>query len=243
MSRRTATWLVLLGVIAAGCASNTESAVNELIEQVRLQDPQAMMSYQETQELVESPEALPLWIEALENDPSAEVKEWAARLLGRIGDPQAAPALTEALDGPRKVREAAGASLLQIGEEEAEAAFIEALKNGSRDAQIYCLVELERLGSSDAAPAIADVVRDGDPFAAQTAVNTLGGLDVPTSAEALAGLAADTSLPEDIRRQTISNLGRLSVAEADQHLEQLVALLEEQGEGELAAAARAARRD
>ena len=176
--------LIVLG-LAAGCASSTESAVNELLEQVRLGDPAAPATHADSVELVESTEAVPLWISALETDESVPARQWAARLLGRIGDPQAVPALTAALDGPREVREAAAVALLQIDEQQAEAAFIATLPDASRDVQLLCLVELEKLQSVDAVPVIAEIARSPDTLLADNAVAALGGIGAAAAASRL----------------------------------------------------------
>ena len=58
---------------------------------------------------------LPLLVEHLES-PDAELREAAARAIGRIGDPRAVAALaTAAKDAEPKVRAAAIAALGQIG--------------------------------------------------------------------------------------------------------------------------------
>ena len=142
---------VILLLFAVGCGSPTERAVNQLIEQVALADPMASVTYNENMELLESAEAAPLWINALQTSASPQVQMWAARLLGRIGDAEAIPALTEALQtGEREVQDAAAAALVQIGEDAAEEAFIATLSAGNRDAKINCLIELEKMSSEDA---------------------------------------------------------------------------------------------
>ncbi|MFQ5743287.1 MAG: HEAT repeat domain-containing protein [Acidobacteriota bacterium] len=227
MSRRFIGTVALL-VFTLGCASNTEKAVNELLEQVRLDDPQANVTYQDNAEVVESPEALPLWINALENEESPQVRLWAARLLGRIGDPQAATALTAALNGPRAVRKAAAAALLQIGEEYAEDAFIAALQSGPRETHIECLVQLEKMHSSKALPTITKVAHSQEPLVAESAVNALGGIGDPAAVEPLIALATDQTLRMQVRHAAIINLGRLSGPEATAGLEQVVQELKQQ---------------
>ena len=227
MCRRLVACLMLLAFPIA-CAGGAESAVNELLEQVRLGDPQASITFQENLDLLESPEALPALIAALENDESAPVREWSARLLGRIGDAQAVPALASALNGPREVHTAAAASLLQIGEEEAERAFIEALRTGSRDAKIRCLVQLEKLGSVAAIGAIAELARGDDALVAQNAVTALGGIGDPAAAEPLAAIAVDVRLPDNLRKAAIYGMASLSGPEVNLSLEQIIEQLEQQ---------------
>ena len=98
--------IVLLALCGA-CGSPLERAAGRLVEQARLDDPQVNETYQQNKELLESPEAVPLWIETLQSDDSPKVKRWAAVLLGNIGDETALPALTAALSADdRDLRDA-----------------------------------------------------------------------------------------------------------------------------------------
>lgn len=227
--------LAALGVVVA-CASPTESAVDEIVEQVRLDDPAAQGTYAQNRELLESEEALPLWIEHLENDPNPGVRRWAAIALGNIGDAQAVPALTEALHDERDVRGAATGALVQIGEEEAAEAFAAALvaEEAPRDSRIHCLVQLARLASADHVDAIVTTVRSEDPLVAETAINTLGDIGSEEAVEPLGAIAADPSADPSIRRAAVINLGRIGGEAAQAQLEAVGAALEdEEGAEEL----------
>lgn len=229
MNRRLIGALALLVAVAA-CSSPVESAVGTLKEQVRLGDPLAQSTYQEQQELIESEEAIPLWIEALENDESAEVRQWAAQILGSSGDPAALPALTEALSDAREVREAAANAIHQYEPTQAAEAFANALANGTRDAQALALAHLSRLDQPEVVPAVVEAAASDDELIAGASINTLGDLGGPEAAEALAAIALDPSRPPDTRRSAITNLGRLGADTAADHLDSVISALEESGE-------------
>lgn len=232
MSRRILAPVVVLA-LAVGCAGGAESAVNQLAEQVRLNDPLATQTYEQSREQLESQEALPLWIDLLQEDPNNDVKLWAARILGNIGDPQAVPALTSALDAPKPVREEAANALLKIGEEEAAQAFTEALPDASSEAQIFLLVELEELDATDSIPAVVEVARGDSSLVAEAAITSLAGFgEAAVVAEPLRDLALDEGLDISVRQAAIRALGRVEGPEADQALQAVVDGLQEQGAAE-----------
>lgn len=222
------TAVVALLAAAIACSSPTESAVNRLVEEVRLGDPLASSTYEDNKEALESEEALPLWIDTLRNDEDPGVKQWAARILGNIGDPEAVPALTEALGDHREVRDAATDALMQIGEEEAAAAFAEGLDNESRDAVVHCLVQLSRLESTEHVGAIVETAQSSDPLVAETAINTLGDIGASGAVEDLASIAVDDSRETSVRRTAIVNIGRIGGEGAQQQLDSIVETLQEQ---------------
>lgn len=214
-SRRTLIFLVLIAGLAVACSSPTESAVNDLIEQIRLGDPLAPQTYEQNRELIESEEALPLWIEALQSSENADVRNWAARILGRIRDPQAVPALTEALEASREVRQSASDALVQIGEEEAARAFAECLRSESTDTQIHCLVQLSKLGTTDHVTTIVEVARTSqDPLVVKSAITTLGDIGAADAVDPLAEIALDSNRTDEVRRAAIINLGRIGTQTA-----------------------------
>lgn len=231
MLRRIALLIVVTTAVAA-CGGGAEGALNTLIEQVRLDDPLSDQTYQENRELIEVPESIPMLTEHLSEDSSAKVRQYCALILGRIGDPQAVPALTAALsDSDAGVRDRAITALQQISEEEAEQAFIAALGSGSDQAKVGVLVELERAGSSNAIPAIAELAR-GEGIAADTAVDTLGGIGGAAAVAPLVEMALDANLPEDKRRAAILNLGRIDDPAAEAGLEEVLTGLAEQPESD-----------
>lgn len=231
MSRRIFATVVLL-VLAVGCASGAQSAVDELVEQVRLEDPLSTQTYTQNQEVLESQDALPIWIDVIEQDQNPDVRLWAARILGNIGDPQAVPALTAALDSPKEVREEAANALEKIGEEHAAQAYAEALPDASAETQIFLLVELESLQDADAIPAIVEVARGDSTLVAEAAVQSLSGIGGAPAAESLRDLALDDGLDPGVREAAIRGLGRLEAPEAQEALQAVVDGLEGQEDAE-----------
>jgi len=222
---------VILLLLAVGCGSPAQRAVNQLIEEVALADPMASVTYNQNREVLESAEALPLWIAALQTSASPEVQTWAARLLGRIGSPEAVPALSEALQtGERDVQDAAASALVLISEEEAEEAFITAVRDGNRDAKIHCLIDLEKMGSVKAIPVIADTARAPDALLARSAITALSGIGSPEAAVPLADLAIDWTVAPEVREAAIIGLGRLAGTgpEVTENLQRIVTEIEGQ---------------
>jgi len=228
MLRRFVPFVILAAFVAA-CSGGSGGALNELFEQVRLDDPLAQRTYQENQAVIETPEAIPALVDALANDPSAKVRQWCALILGRIGDTQAVPALTAALsDSDSGTRDRAVASLVAIGEAEAEDAYIEALGSGSRDAKITVLVELEKAMSVKAIPAIVDAAHNNEGMLARQAIDALGGIGDGSAVAPLTEMALDAGMEENLRRAAILNLGRIDAPEADAGLQEVIAGLGEQ---------------
>ncbi len=242
MLRRIAilTVLAALSTFAIGCSGGSGGPLNALMDEVRLDDPLANRTYAESQAAIEVPESVPALIEFLVNDESPKVRAWSALILGRIGDPQAVPALAGALsDSDTDTRNRAVSALGLIGEAEAEAAFIEVLGSGTRQAQMTALVELEKAGSVTAIPAIADTARAGLDLVSKNAIDTLGGIDDPAAAAPLVELALSAGLDESLRRAAIMNLGRMTVPEASAGLQEVITGLgEQEGTDELLQLAR-----
>ena len=221
--------LVILVAFTAACSGGSGGALNELFDQVRLDDPLATRTYQQNQAIIETPESIPALAEALAGDPSPKVRQWSALILGNIGDVQAVPALTAALSDPDSgTRDRVATALSKIGETEAEDAFIEALRTGSRDAKIMLLVELEKLMSVKAIPAIADTARANEGMVSKNAIDALGGIGDASAAAPLAEIALDATMAENLRRAAIMNLGRMAAPEAEASLQEVIAGLGEQ---------------
>ena len=242
MSRHIAilTILAALSIFTVGCAGGSGGPLNTLMDQVRLDDPLADRTYIQNQAVIEVPESVPALIEYLSNDESPKVHAWAALILGRIGDPQAVPALTAALsNNDADTRNRAVGALSLIGETEAEGAFIEALRSGNRDAQITALVELEKTLSINAIPAIADTARANDGMVSKNAIDTLGGIGDASVTAPLVELALSTNLDDSLRRAAIMNLHRMAVPEATEGLQEVITgLAEQEGTDELLQLAR-----
>lgn len=236
--RSFAVLVLALSVIA--CGSPLENASSQLIEQVRLGDPLAEQTYAENQELLESQEALPIWLDALQHDDSPQVKQWAARILGNIGDASALPALAAAMSDSRDVRDAAVDAIRQFPDDQAADAFISVLSDGTRDAKALALARLSRLQTPKAVPAVASVASGGDDLLGQTAANTLGDIGTDEAAAALAKLAMDATLDPALRSAAITNLGRIDSPGVGEQITMVVeSLSSEEGAGELLAQARA----
>lgn len=228
MLRRIAIITAFAAVIVA-CGGGPGGALDDLLEQVRLDDPLSDRTYQENREAIEVPASIPALSEHLLNDPSAKVRQYCALILGRIADPQAVPALTQALsDSDSGTRDRAVGALGQIGPDQAEAAFIEALGSGSRDAKITVLVELERAMSTAAVPSIVNLAKANEGMVSKNAIDTLGGIGDVSATAPLAEIALDANMPENLRRAAILNLGRIEGPEADAALQEVITGLGEQ---------------
>ena len=221
--------ITALAVFAAACSGGAGGALNELMDQVRLDDPLSGRTYAENRELIEVPESVPTLTDYLANDPSAKVRQYCALILGRIGDAEAVPALTNALsDDDAGVRDRAVAALNQIGEAEAEEAFIAALSTGSREAKITVLVELERAASVSAVPTIVALAKADEGMVSKNAIDALGGIGDASAVVPLVEMALDANMAENLRRAAILNLGRIEAPEADAGLQEVIAGLDEQ---------------
>ena len=228
MLRRIAL-VTVIAALAAGCSGGSSGALDDLIEQVRLDDPLSQRTYAEHQAEIEVPASIPKLTDHLANDPSQKVRQYCALILGRIGDPQAAAALTAAIsDQDAGVRGRAIDALRQIDETAAHDAFIEVLSGGSNAAKIAVLVELERSGSVDAVPAVAELARANEGMVSKNAIDTLGGLGDAAAVAPLVEIALDASMAEDLRRAAIRNLGRIAAPEAEAGLQEVVTGLEAQ---------------
>ena len=219
--------------VAVACGSPMENAVNTLKEQVRLGDPLAQSTFAENQELLTSPDAVPLWLAALATDESDNVKAWAAQILGNGKDPRALDALTTALDDSREVRDAAVSAIRQFDDEVAAQAFANGLQSESRDALAVCLAQLGRLQRPESIPAVAAAARSPHVLIAKEAVGTLSAIGGQRTVEPLRTIATDASLPIEIRRPAIINLGRIEDQSAVDALQAVADALQEQGDDEL----------
>lgn len=227
MTRRSP--LVLALVLMAACGTPIENASQQLKEQVRLGDPLAQQTYDENLEILESPEALPIWIDALANDENVQVKQWAAQIIGNIGDVSAVPALTAAMSDSRGVRDAAVAAIRQYDSTVAAGAFAQALREGTRDAQVAALSQLSRLetGAELAVGAIAASAASSDALVARTSIDTLGDIANDESCAAIGGVATNTALDAEIRTYAVNALGRIQNDASAAQLDAVVAILQD----------------
>jgi HEAT repeat protein len=226
---RTLTAIVLsVALISIACGSPAENAAGTLMEQVSLGDPLAQGTYAENKELLESAEAVPIWIEALQSNESTQVREWAARILGAGGDETAIPALVAAMSDNRDVREAAIDAIRRYDDTVMATAFIDALRGGNRDAQISALGQIGRLGDVGATAAVAEAARSSEALVSRTAVNTLGDLGGADAVTALGELVTDASVDADARAAALSNLGRIDTPESSDQIAAIITALEGQ---------------
>ena len=230
--------VVLLACALAACGTPLENGSSTFMEQVRLGDPQAQQTFNDNRELFESAEALPIWVDALANADSPQVKRWAATLIGNIGDPSSLPALAAAMSDSRDVRDAAIDAIGAFDAGDAAGAYASVLQDGDRDAQAPALAALARMGA-DAGPAVKDIATaasTSETLIASTAVNTLADIGTDGAAESLADLATNTALDMDRRRASIQALQRIDSEAAAAALEQVsTTLAEEEGADELRA--------
>ena len=84
--------ITIVAALAAGCSGGSGGALDDLIEQVRLDDPLSQRTYAEHQAEIEVPASVPKLSEHLTGDSSEKVRQYCALILGRIGDPAAVPA-------------------------------------------------------------------------------------------------------------------------------------------------------
>ncbi len=239
MLRRIAL-VCVLAVLAVGCSGGGGGALDDLIEQVRLDDPLSDRTYAENQAEIEVAASIPKLTDHLANDESAKVRQYCALILGRIGDPQAVPALTAALsDADQGVRGRVVDALGQLGEDHAETAFIGALQSGSDIAKNTVLVELERAASVTAIPAIAELASSNSGMVSKNAIDALGGIGDPSAVAPLSSIALDAAAPDDLRRAAIRNLGRIPGPEAVAAIAEVITGLgEQEGTEELVLLAR-----
>jgi len=224
MNRRQLVAIAMTAALAA-CGSPLENTSGTFMEQVRLGDPAAQQTYAENRELLESAEALPIWLDALANADSPQVKRWAATLLGNIGDASALPALAAAMSGPRDVRDAAMDAIGSFDAADAAATFADVLGSGERDAQAPALAALARMGADagPAVPAVAAAAASGENLIASTAVNSLGDIGTDEAAQALAEIAMNTAMEMGRRRSAIQSLQRIESDAAAAALETVAA--------------------
>lgn len=153
--------------------------------------------------------AVPPLIELL-RDKSANVREWAAEVLGRIKDPRAVPTLIEALkDDDFVVRGIAAAALGGIKDPRAVQALSETLQDKSAYVRNLAAVALGEIKDPSAVPALSVALTDSDESVGWTAAKSLGEIKdpsaVPALIEALKGC-------EYIRWQVAGALRRIGVA-------------------------------
>ncbi len=227
---------LVLAVLIAACGTPLENASQQLVEQVRLGDPLAQQTYNENIEILESAEATPIWVDALANDDSDQVKEWAAQMLGNIGDASTLPALTAAMSDSRGVRDAAVSAIRQFDDAAAAGAYAQALADGSRDAQVAALSQLSRLetGADLAVGAVAVTAAAGDELVARTSIDTLSDIANDDACAALASVATNSAVTAELRAYALSALGRIQTDASAAQIDAVVAALQDAADDDAA---------
>ncbi|MEW6554815.1 MAG: HEAT repeat domain-containing protein [Actinomycetota bacterium] len=131
----------------------------------------------------------------------------AARRLGRIGDPDAVPALAELLRDPsEEVREAALFALVRTGSREALQAMIDALDSGSRWSQEKVAEAMEEAGD-ESRRVLAGLLGSDNPMHRAFAAEVIGGIGGDEEAALLVDALADGEI--DVRARAADSLGRM----------------------------------
>lgn len=127
-------------------------------------------------------------IEAL-NDRERTVRQFAAQLLGRIGDPRALEPLGMALyDLHFQVGEAAAQALARFGD--AGLPFlVEALKHPEASIRQQVIKALAEIGNTDVFPLLAEMIYDPDRNVQKQAIQALGQLGDPRARSMLQPIA------------------------------------------------------
>ncbi len=95
------------------------------------------------------------------DDPDAEVREEAARALGRTQAPEAVDALLQRLHDPSStIRLAAARALGQIGDPRALPVLIETLDRGSEDLQQACVQAIGQIGGADSVLRLSQLISE-----------------------------------------------------------------------------------
>ena len=171
------------------CKGNTRRSAAKALEDIAFME---VFGRKVLAKIAGSPAVLDL-IQAL-NDRVWEVRCAAARTLGRIGDPQSIPNLTQVLleDPTRYVRAAAAGALGDIGNSQAVPALLKALKDHRSEVVNSAIFALGQIGSSRAVPELLKIfsAEDKEVKLRASAVNALGKIGdpdaIPTLLRALA---------------------------------------------------------
>jgi HEAT repeat protein len=149
------------------------------------------------------------------------VRTVAVRALGRIGDPDAIPAILGALERSVPSRTVAQA-VLEIGPA-AEPALRRELQSGDAAVRALAAHVLGLSGSVGSGRALADAITtDPDPRVRVIAAESAGRLGVPYAIDALVAALGDDRT-RDERAASAEALGRMSAADATSVLAPLVA--------------------
>jgi HEAT repeat protein len=150
--------------------------------------------------------------EALRNDKHYMVRAYAARTLGKLGDPKAVDTLHEALDDPREeVRFAAVSALGKIGTEDAIESLIYAMENYEiGEIRFNAAKLLNELGAEAARSAFIEALGSEDSEMREIAARALGkvGYGEPDAVDRLINTLESDS-DEDVRVAAAESLAKL----------------------------------
>lgn len=184
-----------------------------------LQDPNRDVGRAAAESLIKiGPLAVPALIQTLEargNDRrlSDIARQFAARVLGKIGDRRAVPALMEALQAPSKyVRHYAAWALGTLADRQAVPALMTALRNEDQDLRRYAAKSLGEIGDRQAALALIVALQDEDGGARQYAAEALGKIRDTRAVPALTATLRDED--SGARRYAAWALGNIGDARA-----------------------------
>jgi HEAT repeat protein len=192
-------------------------AVPALMEALKDEDKDVRQTAAEALGKIGVP-AVPALMEALK-DEDWRVRQAAARALGEIGDPQALPALIQALKD-EYVREAVEEALGKIGVP-AVPALIEALKDDDEDVRRAAAGALGEIGDPQAVPALIEALKDDDEYVRRAAVGALGKIGDLQAVPAL--LEALKDRDEYVRWAAVGALGEIGMLAVSAVLEALKA--------------------
>jgi len=193
----------------AHCGKDAETALPDLIEALRYDDPAVAKVVGETLVKIGPASVRPLT--RCLDDPNFILQQRAATLLGTFG-PDARPALlglTELLqDSHADVESAAETSLLKIGEP-AIATLDEALKKNSPAGRRVIVVLLSRFGSPAVPSLVRTLQKDENPFVRVAAARALAEIH-PVASSVVFVLINSLKDPDDnVRPAAVNALGQL----------------------------------
>jgi HEAT repeat protein len=159
--------------------------------------------------------AVPALIQAL-GDSDWDVRRAAAEALGKLGDPQAVPALIGALGEwgdlwSENVRRAAAEALGKLGDPQAVPALIQALGDSDWDVRRAAAEALAKIGTP-AVPALIQALGDSDWDVRRAAAEALGAIGDPQAIPALIQALGDSGW--DVRRAAAEALGAIGDPQA-----------------------------
>ncbi len=193
--------------------------------------------------LATMPSAVPLLLPLLDGDSPAAARH-AAELLGRHQAPSALPGLARlAVHPDPRPRHAAIDALSGFADRQAVEALHRALGHPDGETRARAAAALGRRGPAAAMPLLAALERETDPVARRALVAAVAASDAPQAGAALAALVLRRrsllhrdAWPQGERLAAVAALAEAATPAARQALERIG----QDGEGEVAAAARAA---